>query len=374
MRTARALVLFAAIGLAACSGGKTIDPFRRAMAEGDRAMSAGLHAEASKRYDEAAKQAARPRDRDLAEYSAALALSRTDQTAAIARLDAIARAEPPGPHAAEAAYRAADLRLKSGATERGWAAMEEVVVRFPNSGVARPALRRVVAHKDETGSGLAYLNALAPRVDATELAQNVAYARAAHLAEAGEIAAARDAYVALADRWPYPFGSLWDDALYRASEMEEKLGRYHEAIALLERMLKEREPSTAMGSYERPKYTPALMRIARLYEERLNDKERARAAYHRLYAEFAHSPLRDDALWREAQLFRAEGKDDAACDRLRTLVGDFPDSRYVPCIVERCPRVTRPEKSKAPATCRPYIVRERTNEGTTGRWNDGTTD
>jgi TolA-binding protein len=216
----------------------------------------------------------------------------------------------------------------------------------------------VVRHKDETNGGLAYLGALAPRVDATELAQDVAYLRAGHLAEAGETAAARDAYLALADRWRYPFGALWDDALYRASEMEEKLGRHREAIAVLERMLKEREPSVSMGSYERPKYTPALMRIAKLYQERLQDRTNARAAYHRLYTDFTHSPMRDDALWREAELWRSDGKNGEACDVLRTLAGDFPDSRYVPCIVERCPGVRRADKSKAPATCHPYITRD----------------
>jgi tetratricopeptide (TPR) repeat protein len=174
---------------------------------------------------------------------------------------------------------------------------------------------------------------------------------------AGDHAGAAKDYVACADKYPYPFGSLWDDALYRASEMEEKLGRYPEAIAPLERMLKEREEAHTLGSYERPRYTPALMRIAQLRSERLGDRDGARAAYHRLYAEHTHSPMRDDALWREAGLWRLDGRDDKACDRLQTLASDFPDSRYVPCAVAQCPGVRRPEKSKAPATCHAYITR-----------------
>jgi hypothetical protein len=46
------------------------------------------------------------------------------------------------------------------------------------------------------------------------------------------------------------------------------------------------------------------------------------------------------------------------CDRLSTLASDFPDSRYVPCAMERCPGIKRPSKSKAPATCHGYLTRE----------------
>ena len=68
--------------------------------------------------------------------------------------------------------------------------------------------------------------------------------------------------------------------------------------------------------------------------------------------------MRDDALWREAELWRKDGDTSTACDRLATLASDFPDSRYVPCTSLRCPSVKRPAKSKAPATCHEYLLRE----------------
>jgi hypothetical protein len=76
--------------------------------------------------------------------------------------------------------------------------------------------------------------------------------------------------------------------------------------------------------------------------------------------QFTTSTLRDDALWREAELWRKDGDSEKMCDRLSTLADDFPDSRYVPCVVEKCPKVKRSSKSKAPKTCHPYLVREAT--------------
>jgi hypothetical protein len=50
------------------------------------------------------------------------------------------------------------------------------------------------------------------------------------------------------------------------------------------------------------------------------------------------------------------------CDRLDTLASDFPDSRYVPCAIEKCPSIKRSSKSKAPKTCHAYLAREATPE------------
>jgi outer membrane protein assembly factor BamD (BamD/ComL family) len=140
--------------------------------------------------------------------------------------------------------------------------------------------------------------------------------------------------------------------------MEEKLGHDREAIAILERLLAQREKSTMMGSYERPRYVPALLRIVKIYEAKLNDRAKAREALHRLYSDFQTSTLRDDALWREAELWRKDGDASTACSRLSTLASDFPDSKYVPCAIERCPSISRPSKSKAPKTCHGYLTRE----------------
>jgi hypothetical protein len=122
-------------------------------------------------------------------------------------------------------------------------------------------------------------------------------------------------------------------------------------------MLKERETTTLVGSYERPHYVPAALRVGLLYRDVLHDRTAARAAFHRLYADFAHSSMRDDALWLEAGVARDDGDSSGACSLLDKLVSAFPDSRYVPCAVAQCPGVARPEKSGAPKECHAYLLR-----------------
>ncbi len=201
------------------------------------------------------------------------------------------------------------------------------------------------------------MRALERDLGSTELVQLVTFLDAVHVETLGDDPAARAAYGRIADRWPYPFGSFFDDALWRASLIDERLGLYPLAIDDLERLLRQRETTSIVGSYERAKYVPAMMRVGELYRDRLHDRARARAAFHRLYADFAHSTLRDRALWLEAALWREDGDAGAACNRLGTLVEQFPDSRYVPCAVEQCRGLARPRSSVAPRDCHEYIER-----------------
>jgi tetratricopeptide (TPR) repeat protein len=349
------LALIAASGCAPARGAA----YDRAFAGGERDEGAGRYVEAAHAYDGAATVAVRPRDRDEARWSAAEMTARSgDVRAALERFAALA-GDDASEHQADATYRLALLQIQSGDAEQGWREMEDVPRRFPSHGVAHVAVRHLVEHASEQGgaAALGELHALERDVGSTELAPLVAYLIAIELERAGSDQAAREAYGQIADRWPYPFGAFFDDSLWRASLLDERLGRYEAAVGDLTRMLRERETTYLMGSYERPMYVPAVMRVGVLYRDRLHDRPRAIAAFHRLYAEFAHSTRRDDALWAEAGVWREEGDGRTECDRLGTLVREFPDSRYVPCAITRCPGLARPRASAAPAQCHDYITR-----------------
>jgi tetratricopeptide (TPR) repeat protein len=324
-----------------------------AMVRAEQAEARHDYRAAEAAYAEAARGAKVERDAAHARFLAACTLDEAgDVAAALAAFKVIADAAPPEEHSADAAYRAASLRIRTG-DPRGWKDMEEAVVRFPTSGIARPAFVRLLRHLRETGAVDA-LRALEPRLVETERGEELDYEIARALADAGRTSEARDELLNVAAKWPYPKGLLFDDALYRASELDEALGRYGEAIDDLEKMLGARESSLLVGSYERPRYDAAQLRIADLYEQRLHDDVRARAALHELYADFPTSLLRDQALFREAELTGTEGG--RRCELLALLVHDFPDSRYVPCAVERCAEL-KPPAGKAPKTCRAYIER-----------------
>jgi tetratricopeptide (TPR) repeat protein len=347
------------VGVAACAGPDRGAAYVAAYAAGEAAVDSGRFADGAARFDEAARTAKIPRDADHARYLAARALeSAGDFAGAAPRLRAIEDASPSLEDAASASLALDEMKIARG-DDAGWADLVTTAKRFPSSGIARPALRRAIAHQDDIAgpsATLAALGVLARDLDRTDLAETVAYEIALHLVALGEDVRARDAFVALASRWPYPRGAFWDDALYRASVLDEKLGRPNDAISDLTAMLAQREHASFLGTYERPRYEPAIVRLCALYRDLLHDRGRARACFDRIYTDFTTSELRDDALWEEARLFREDGDGASSCVRLALLVRDFPDSRYVPCSVAQCPGVSRPPKSAAPAQCRPYVA------------------
>jgi hypothetical protein len=359
---AREAALAALLASAACAGPDRGKAYDVAYAAGEADVAAGRFAEGAARFDEAAQGAKIRRDADHARYLAARALASAGNLAdAATRLRAIADASPPLEDSAEAALAICEMQIAR-SDPAGWDALLDVARRFPSSGIARPAFRRFLAHQDETNgpqATLALLERLAPALDRTDLAETVAYETALHLATLGQDARARDAFLAMTKRWTYFNGSYWDDGLYRVSLLDEKLGDFAGATQVLDQMLGERTSSWIMGTYERPRYEPAMVRLCALARDHFHDRPRARACFDRLYRELTTSELRDDALWEEARLFREDGDSASSCARLATLVHDFPDSRFVPCATAECPGVARPGKGGAPVECHPYIAKLR---------------
>lgn len=364
LRKSSSLFLFLAWSVAACAPERGA-AYEKSLAAANRASHAGRYAEAATQFDEAAKTAKVQRDGVYARYLAAKARIRSgDVTRGAAELRELANAKPPNDYSGAAAYDAAIVTLDADPV-RGQSELEDVLVRFPSNAVARLSLGRLLRIDTEAGGPakvLARIDHLTPRVPAGDpkkpgVEEMLAYERARALAQQGNDGAARDAFVDVAKRWPYPIGGYFDDALYRASELDEKLGQPEKAVEHLEELLSRRENSVIVGSYERPRYSPAALRIADLYEGPLHDRSKARDTLHRFYRDFPRSVMRDDALWHEADLWQQDGDRDTACSRLSTLVSNSPDSRYVPCASQRCPKIARPEKSKAPKECRPYIER-----------------
>ena len=366
-RLPAALVL-ATTALAACAPTRG-DAYEKSLAEAHRAHTAGRFDVAADRFGDASRTAKVPRDAAFARYESALDRARSGDVArATQELRAIADETPATEYAGQAAFKAAEL---TGRTDpaAGTAEFEAMAVKYPEAGVARVAVERVIRFEEgdpalgskppspAAARALARLDEIGRKVVHTKLEEEVTYQRARRLADLGRLEAAQIGLLDVAKRWPYPTGAYFDDALFRVSEVDTKLGQPAVAAEHLERLLSFHEISTMIGSYERPRYIPALLRLARLYEVDLHDHARARTTLHRLYADFPTSTLRDDALWREAQLWEEDGDAGKACDRLATLAHDLPDSRYVPCIPIKCPGAARPSKSKAPATCHSYLLR-----------------
>lgn len=352
----RIAVLALALALAGCVPAPG-PAFLRAAAAGDRAHSAGRLGEAAAAYEEASRVATRPRDRDEALFRAAeLRRANGEPAVASAHLRALIAASPRSDRAPRAAYELAEIAVAGGDEASGFAAYDRALVDYPEAGSARRAFAVRVEHLRARGGEhavLDWLAAMAPKLAASDLDENVRRERAASQRALGDLAAARDELVACARAHPYPAGSLFDDVLWEASEIDEALGDAPRAIADLREMLRVREPSAMNGSYERPRFGPAQMRIATLLRDRVGDRAAARRELHALYRDFPTSLLRDDALWEEAKLAKADGDGAAACAALGDLVRDLPTSRYAACVAALCPSLTPPREAGA---CHAYVV------------------
>jgi tetratricopeptide (TPR) repeat protein len=324
------------LALALGCGGEPNARYRTEVASAGREARAGRHAAAAERWLAAARAARSSRDRDEATYRAAGAFARAGSPARAEALYAtLSRDE--GVRAARASFDRARLVALSD-PGRGSALLVAAIRRFPESGLAPRAAREHLAaleRRSGTSAALVELEHLLSGLEKTELDETLRYERGRLLEGAGLFSDARDAYLETAFRHPYPGGSLWNDALLGASRMEERLGRPREAIALLERLLAEREHAWIVGSYERG-YAAARFRVAVLERDALGDSRAARRTFRRVFEEFSTSLLRDDALYEEARLARRDGDEKAACEAVGLLLAELPASRYAGCANKLC--------------------------------------
>jgi tetratricopeptide (TPR) repeat protein len=347
-------VLAALALVAGCAGPSR--QFLEAKAAGDRAKTSGRYEEAARAYHDAAATAKRDRDRDEGLFLEAETYRQAGRSReAMSALDALIAASPNGERTERAIFDRAFLEIEHGDQAAGWAALEKATFEHPRAGSARRALRKVAEHKEaeQKGGGRAFLEQAAQRLASDELGEDAMYLYAHALRDEGRAREARDAFVLCAQRHPYPSGSLNDNAWYNAAELDLELGEPLVAIEHLRALLAPREIATLkQGSYERPLYAPAQLKIAEIYRDQLGDAARAREEFHRLYTAHTTSPLRDDALWSEAMLARKSGDERGVCSVASDLVKDFPESRFSACASLLCPSVKPPEKAIA---CRGYL-------------------
>lgn len=342
------------LALAACA--PQLPPaYVQARDAAESAYSKGRFAEAAERWLHAADRANSARDRSDARYRAAASYERAGRIDEARKWYALL-ASGKSERAPRATFALADLRLKSGETEAGLADIEAAIRKYPTSAIAALALRRYFTALAEQGGDRAvldYVQRVEPELAGTDLGEQLAYERARRLESLGALRDAAAAYVTVADRYPYPYGAYWDDALLRGAECERRRGAAEQAIGLLERMLHARESARLSGSYERPHFADAAYRLAELYRDARHDPLAARRAFRGVFLEYPTSTLRDDALWQEALLARKDSEP-LACEPMQLLSGQLPESRYAPCAHRICPKIP-PVASRQ---CADYIARD----------------
>jgi len=360
---ARVLAALLAVAVLGC-GPAHGDAWINTMAAAKRAYSAGRYSEAAKAFATAATSAKRLKDRDEALFMQARMLRRMgNDEGAIAVYKKLIASSPRGPRHGRAAFEIAGLTIEHVDATRGWQMLQQAIEEFPDHGAARGAIRKLVAHLDETNrKALAeLLNRWLTKLRGSDSEQRVKYELARLAARRGDKKKALQLMLRAAREHPYPKGNLTDDALWRASLYAEELGEAARAIAILQELLATREVAQG-GSYERPRFPQAQMRIAQLYRDRLGDMARARREFRRTYTLHSTSILADDAMWQEALMALRMRDSEGACGIVRELPSRFPRSRYRRCVREICPAAVAASKDPCPR----YIMRSiNGNEETT---------
>jgi len=344
------LVLLCLLG---CGGPHYGDAFLMPFRAAQRAQSSGRYMEAAERFAAAADGARRLKDRDEALFMRARMLERAERwSQAKAAYGTLGEVSPDGPRTARAAYDAATLEIERGDAERGWSELEQAIRRYPDHGSARRALELWSEHTAETQSEGTLREALASwtELKTTELGQRLLYERARSFEREGDHDAARAAYLETARVRPYPRGNLTDDAYWHAARLAHTAGDHDAALAALREMLSDREGALG-GSYVRPRFPAAQMRIAEVHRDGTGDLTRARAAFRQTRVDYPDSILADDATWQEALMARRLGDADGTCDVARTLKANHPESRYVRCLHRICPELAAGERP-----CARYIT------------------
>jgi tetratricopeptide (TPR) repeat protein len=329
------------------------DAFERSFHAAQRAQNAGRYEEAADLYRRAVGDAQRIKDRDEAYFMRARMferLERWDDARGVYR--ELLRRSPNGPRAGRAAYEHATLLIEHGDADEGWRELRAAISSYPKHGSVRQGMRRWIEHEGETAGEEAVRKQLHAWLDAlagTEVEQQLKYEMGLSYERSRALAEAHTWLLRAAREHPYPVGNLTDDALWRAAEVAEAMDRPREAIDNLRELLGVREV-TQYGSYERPRFAQAQMRIAELYRDRIGDDEAARREFRKTYLNHATSALADDAFWQEAVLAHHVGDREAACALARELHERFPGSRYEKCTREICPSAPKP-----PRPCPPYL-------------------
>lgn len=297
------------------------------LSEAEAQQHAGRYEEAVASYKAAAASAERRVDRDEALYRASRVLARMNRHAeAIALCDELGAAEPPARRTLRARLDAARYRLLVGEEARADQDLRKLVMQHPDEGAGKSALRLLLSRHVEGAASpevaLVWVREFAAQTANDSTAETLMNVEAELLLALDRRDEARKKLEEQVARFPYPKGHRWDDALYRLANLSLDAQDPKAAIAYLESMIAVHEQSIGIGSYTRPLFSKAALRIARIYRDDVKDVDAALKAYGRVRSEFPRSLVADDALHEEAELLMARGQREQACDLLRSVVED----------------------------------------------------
>jgi tetratricopeptide (TPR) repeat protein len=297
-----------------------------ALAEAEGHQHHGRDQEAVKAFGRAAESAERRVDKDEALYRQSRVYAHMkDYKNALAICAELAAADPPARRTMRAKLDAARYRMLLGETERADRELRAIVVENPDDAAAKGALRVLVqihVREAETPEkALFWLKTLESELEEGNTTHEALLSLEAELLIGkGKRAEAVEVLESQIELYPYPHGRRWDNALWSLADLAMEDNDAEGAVKRLESMIAVHETSFIIGSYTRPMFSKAALRIARIYRDNLDDPRAALKAYERVRSEFPNSLVVDDALEEEAFLRIESGDSKKGCALLQEVV------------------------------------------------------
>ena len=128
--------------------------------------------------------------------------------------------------------------------------------------------------------------------------------------------------------YPYPKGGAAFEYLFLLSEIEEERKDYEKAIDWLQTVADTTEKSYLLGDYNDDAKAQALLRMGRIYFEKMNRPEDAYKTFMKV-AKLNWVIRSDDGLWWAARVRFSQGRSHDACKILAKLVKKYTYSNYL---------------------------------------------
>ncbi len=296
-----------------------------ALAEAEGHLHHGRLEQAVASFARAAEAAERRVDRDESLYRQSRVYARMgDYESALKVCDRLGAADPIARRTLRARLDAGRYRVLLGEKDRANRDLRALVLEHPDSAAAKGALRILVqmnVREAETiEKGLFWLKTLQSEIEEGNTTHEaLLYLEADLLISRGKRAEATEVLEQQVEQYPYPHGRRWDNALWILADLALEDGDAEAAIKHLEHMISVHEKSFIIGSYTRPMFSKAALRIARIYRDKLDNPSAALKAYARVRSEFPNSLVVDDALEEEAMLRIDTGDAKKGCQLLREV-------------------------------------------------------
>lgn len=329
---ARRCAVLCSLWLVACGTPQYRWTFQRELLAADVSMDGGGLEEAEASYRQLAATAWRDELLRYIQFRLALISERRgDLDAAVEQYRRIA-ATPISVYddrAGEALYRWGVIETSQGRPIAAQRIFDAVILGYPNSAHAVDALERrveLMRAARQFEAAIEYLDVLLPRLENTEVGDEIAY-RAARIAHE-DLRRFSDAIqrYRFVEEW-FPRSSYTDDSSWRAAQCLGALGDEEAEFRALNDLLSTREVSWIMADYESRFYVPALMRMAEIREQqgRIED---AIEVLERFLDTYKLSLKVDDVRFRVIELELKLGRTDRAKRQLEWLQREKPESRF----------------------------------------------